>query len=308
MAVQSIGVIGVGKLGADVALALAERDLCDIVLYDKVNSRAELVAEDLRDTAFGHVYNSAVTAVERMDGLTGCDVILVAAGSSSDASLPANEAYAKNAGVIDEIARAFVGSSTLFIVACEPIDLLTGRLRRRLRVPASRVLGLGGVVDSFLLRHQLATELDMNPDYITAHVVGPHGPSMEIAWQFVTANGLPITDIVDEARLSQMESAFAQERSLRPGRLSAGSSRYAPAMAAVELVRSIVTDDRRVMSVTTEWNGELGIEGVAMSAPAIVGRFGVDRTILPAFTEDAVQRIRAAGAELAATETKGEES
>ncbi len=306
MAVQSIGVIGVGKLGSDVALSLAERDLSDIVLYDKDPDRAKLVAEDLRDTAFGHVYNSAISAADDLSDLVDCDVILVAAGTSTDASMSQAESYAKNATMIDEIASAFVGSSTLFVVAGEPIDLLTTRLRRRLRVPASRVLGLGGVVDSFRLRHQIATQLELNPDYVTAHVVGPHGPGVQIVWEFTSANGLPITEIVDSEMLAKIEERFAKERSLRPGQLSAGTSRYAPAMAAVELVRSVVKDDRRVISVTTEWDGEFGISGVAMSAPAVIGRFGADRTILPDLSQDVVKNLTEAAAELAGIASDGE--
>ena len=306
MAVQSIGVIGVGKLGADVALSLAERDLCDIILYDKDPARATLVAEDLRDTSFGHVYNSAITAASSLDELIDCDLILLAAGTSADAGMQPGDSYGKNAKMIDEIAAAFVGSSTLFVVAGEPIDLLTSRLRRRLRVPASRVIGLGGVVDSFRLRHLLATELQMNPDYISAHVVGPHGPNVQIVWEYASANGLPISEIADEATLAKMAERFVAERTALPERLSAGMSRYAPAMAAVELVRAIVKDDRRVMSVTTEWTGELGISGVAMSAPAIIGRFGADRTILPELDPKVVESVQAAAKELSAIEANGE--
>jgi len=55
---QSVGVIGIGRLGSDVALTLAERDLCNLVLYDRVTEKAEYLASDLTDTPFGHVYNS----------------------------------------------------------------------------------------------------------------------------------------------------------------------------------------------------------------------------------------------------------
>ncbi len=79
---RSIGVIGVGKLGSDVAFMLAERDFARILLYDRDRERAQYVASDLAETVFSGGYTRRVSSVSSMRDLAGCDVILISAGRS----------------------------------------------------------------------------------------------------------------------------------------------------------------------------------------------------------------------------------
>ncbi|MFW5686125.1 MAG: lactate/malate family dehydrogenase [Spirochaetota bacterium] len=296
---QTVGVIGVGRLGSDVALTLAERDLCNLVLYDQVTEKAEYLASDLADTPFGHVYNSRISWATRMEDLASCGVVLVAAGARMEPGMRAEDAFVRNRELVREIADAFVGSSTLFVVASEPIDLMTAALRRELRVPPSRVLGIGGVVDSFRARHEFANALDLGPEFVTSHVIGPHSSAAKILWDFTSVNAMPARTIADEAVIATVEKTFAAEAEERLRRMAESFSRYAPAMAAFDLVRALVKDDRRIMSVTMEWTNTLGISDVAMSIPAVVGRFGADRVVLPRLDDATVSALRESATALA---------
>lgn len=277
----SVGIIGVGRLGSDVALTLAERDLCDIVLYDQVTEKAEYLASDLTDTSFGHVYNRRVSWASQLRDLARCDVILLAAGAPMKPGTKSEELFAANREIVAELADAFVGSSNLFVVATEPIDLMTAELRRALRLPAGRVLGIGGVVDSFRVRHAIGDALAVNPDYVRTHVIGPNSADAQILWDFTAVNGVPVSMIASGEVIAEVERSFTEDAKDRLERMKESTSRYAPAMACFELLRAIVKDDRRIMSVTMEWTNTLDISNVAMSVPAVVGRFGVDRVVIP---------------------------
>ena len=302
---QSVGIIGVGRLGSDVAFALAEQDLCDIVLYDLETERAEYLASDLSDTSFGHVYNRRVRWVPRLSDLTECSVILVAAGAHLGPNDEASKVYAKNREIAAAMAEAFAGSSNIFIVATEPIDLMTSELRRLLQLPPSRVLGTGGMVDAFVARYVIGEILEMSPDYIRTHVIGPHGVGTQIAWSFTNVNGIPVVAIADKEQRAAIEREVSENLKARLDRLNQSNIRYAPAMACVELIRSIVKDDRRVLSVTTEVTDVFGLSEVAISVPCVIGRFGADRVVLPEIDETVVKIIRAAGEETKAMRTGG---
>ncbi len=301
---QSVGVIGVGRLGSDVALTLAERDLCDVVLYDKDVDRAHFLASDLSDTSFGHVYNSRITSVSRMEDLSRCDVILLAAGARMEPGVSTEEVFEKNEDLISEIADAFVGSSPLFVVASEPIDLMTAALRRRLRIPASRVLGIAGVVDSFRLRHALGSALEVGPDYIAGHLIGPSTSDAHIIWEFTSINGIAAREVAGQSVIAGVDKQFAQESEARLKRLTESFSRYAPAAAAFDLLRAIVKDDRRIITVTMEWTNILGISDVAMSVPAVIGRLGADRVELPTLDAGTVGKLQASAEHLKSILTK----
>jgi malate/lactate dehydrogenase len=280
-------------------LTLAERDLCNLVLYDRDTEKARYLASDLADTPFGHVYNSRISWARSMEELAACGVVLVAAGERMEPGMRSEDAFNKNRELAREIAEAFVGSSTLFVVASEPIDLMTAALRRELRVPPSRVLGIGGVTDSFRARHAFANALGLNPEFVMSHVIGPHSESARILWEFTSVNGIAARKIADNATIEDIEKAFASEADERLRRMADSFSRYAPAMAAFELVRALVKDDRRIMSVTMEWTNTFGISDVAMSVPAVVGRFGADRVVLPRLDEATVSSLRDSASSLA---------
>ena len=297
---QSVGVLGVGRLGSDVAFALAERDLCDVVLFDTDRDRAEYLASDLTDTSFGHVYSRRISWVGEAHELASCGVILVAAGARREAGSAANELYAQNLHIIEQVADAFVGSSNLFVVATEPVDLMTQALATALRLPPSRVVGIGGVVDSYRVRHALGDALSVNPDYVRTQIVGPHDADASVIWNYTSVNGVPVQLVAPAGTREQIERALKADAETRLNQMSESFSRYTPSMACLELLRSVVQDDRRVLSVTMPWTGTFGISDVAMSMPAIVGRFGAERPVPPDLDTPALDRLERSADRLAA--------
>ena len=288
---HSVGIIGVGRLGADVAFTLAERDLCDITLYDADTERAAFLASDLTDTSFGHVYNRRVGSVDTLVGLTRCDVVFISAGSRPAPGAQPAAVYEANRPIAAEIARAFVGSSTLFVVATEPVDLMTAEMVRVLRLPPSRVLGIGGVVDSFRARYLIGEAMSVNHEYVGSQVVGPHTDAATIIWEYTSVNGVPIRSLASPDQLEAIERSLADESRSRQRDLAATASRYTPAMASLELLRAIVKDDRRMLSVTMQWAPTPEYPGVAMSVPALVGRFGTERILAPPLDDGTMARI-----------------
>ena len=288
---QSVGIIGVGRLGSDVAFTLAEQDVCDIVLYDLDRDRAAYLASDLTDTSFGRVYNRRVSWVEEMHELAHCGVILLTAGARRGPDTTLRDIHGENRALARLIAESFVGSSNLFVVASEPVDLITAELARLLHLPPSRVMGIGGVVDSYRVRYALGEELEMSPDYIRAHVIGPHDSDVGVLWDYSSINGVPVREIAPAQTLATIERSLRAAAASNLQQLNDSTSRYTPAAACLELLRSIVKDDRRILSVTMPWTGTFGITGVAMSIPAVVGRFGAERPLSPNPDEEIRARV-----------------
>ncbi len=307
MSEESVGVVGVGRLGSDVAFTLAERDLCDIVLYDKEPDRAAYLASDLSDTSFGHVYNRRVSWTDTLGELSRCSVILIAAGARAEEHPSPEALFRQNRAIVEEIAATFVGSSNLFVVASEPVDLLTAELNRLLKLPPSRVMGIGGVVDSYRVRYGLAEALSISPDFVVSQVIGPHGSDASVLWEFSSVNGVPLRELADQGVLDRAVSDFGPDTQANARQMSNTASRYTPAMACLELLRSLVLDDRRVLSVTIPWADILGISGIAMSVPCVVGRFGAERPILPTVDTPTRKKLEASAAALA-TVLRGEAS
>lgn len=276
---------------------LAERNLAEVYLYDRDRARARYLASDLTETVFGGGYSNSVTAVEQMSDLARCDVILLAAGERADSAgeVASAEHFESNRPLVREVAEAFTGTSTLFVVASEPVDLLTAELARQLRLPFSRVLGLGGVLDAYRVRHLLGEAMQFNPDYLRSQVVGPHDHRVIPLWDFTSINGVPVRSILDAPVLAAVEKALGERDG---GSVPLGSSsRYTPAVACVDLLDAVLRDDRRILSASVLWENVYGISGIAMGLPCVIGRLGAERVIVPGLEGEQQKRLAAAAAD-----------
>lgn len=300
MSERTVGIVGVGRLGSDIAFSLAERDLCNVVLFDQEPDRARYLAADLTDTSFGHVYNRRVSWVESLTDLSGSDVILITAGQRRTPGMTTTDLYRANRAVIHQLSVACSGSSALFVVCSEPVDLLTTELFRALNRPAARVMGIGGMIDSIRARSAIADATSLNPNSIRSHVVGSHGADAQILWDFSSINGVPIREVIAADVPAAVDQVFRSQAEARLQQMTESFSRYMPAVAAVELLRALVTDDRRILSVTVPWNHTLGIADAAMSAPVVVGRLGAERIVLPSLSKPTVAMLRDTAAKLEA--------
>lgn len=280
-----VGIVCAGRLGSDIAFMLTENDLCDVVLFDEDHDRARYVAGDLQDTAIGREYTTRVRWSTDLADLYSAEIIVVAEGSGPTDKATSDdtraELFANNRAIGDKVAESFLGASALFLVATEPIDLMTAYITSRLHLPPQRVLGLGGLLDSLRLRFLIGETLGVNPAYVHAQVAGPHDQDAVILWDFCAVNGISIHDLSTPDQRSTIERRFAEDVTDTAKQGRGETSRYAPAIAAYELLRTLVKAGRNVHSVTMQWGNGLGEAPAAMSVPAVIGQLGAERHFLP---------------------------
>lgn len=286
---RRIGIIGAGRLGSDVAFLLAEDDLCEVVIYDEQVPRAEYLAGDLRDTAIGREYSTQIRWTADMRTLSACDIIVVAAGRPLRADDDPFEVFESNRAVSTEIAEVLVGSSAVFVVGTDPVDLMTSALGIDMQLPPGRVLGLGGLVDSYRARFLIGDALSVNPQYVQAHVAGPHSAEARILWQFCSVNGIAVSDLLSEEQTREIAERFKQNAAPQaPSRPGSGAiSRYTSAVACLDVLRTLVKEGRNVLSVSIRCEHILEGTPAAMSAPVVVGQLGGEHIELPGLDEQA---------------------
>lgn len=274
---MQVGLIGVGHVGASVAVSLllsgAAREL---LLHDRDTRRAEGEAMDL---AHGLPYypRAHVRAVG-LDEVLGADIVVFAAGRNSRPGETRLHLLADNARVAEDIGRRLAGSTALVIVVSNPVDVLTRVLARASGLPFSRVLGTGTMLDTARLRQRLGEHLGVDARSVHAQVLGEHGDSELVHWSAAQIGGRPLRDdpgwsAGDETRLATEVRTAAYEIIQRKG-----ITNHAIGLVTADLVRAIARDERRVLTVS---RGHEAFDGVAMSLPAVVGRGGAEDVIVP---------------------------
>ena len=297
---MQVAVIGVGHVGASVAVALLQTGAArELLLHDHDHARAEGEAMDL---AHGVPYypRARVRAVT-LDEAVCADVVVFAAGRNGRPGETRLQLLADNVRVASEIGRRLAGGAALVVVVSNPVDVLTRVVQQASGLPTARVLGTGTMLDTARLRERLGQHLGVDARSVHAQVLGEHGDSEFVQWSTAQVGGrhpgvrligVPTAQVggrplrqwpgwtaADEARLGSEVRRAAYEIIQRKG-----VTNHAIGLVTADLVRAVVRDEHRVLTVSRLQDGDPALADVALSLPAVVSRAGAGMVITRART------------------------
>lgn len=276
----SIGVVGTGWVGASVAISsLHIAAAQEILLHDRNEALAEGEAMDLSHGS--SFYPSARVRSVALDEMLQTQAVVIAAGRGGGAGESRLELLRDNASIIGDLAGRFQDYAGIVVLVTNPVDVLTYVFQKESRLPAERVIGTGTMLDTTRLRQVLGRELSVDPRSIHAQVVGEHGDSEVCVWSSAVVGGTPIRAWRGWSR--DREEAVESEVREAAYRIieRKGSTNHAIGLVTANLLRGMLRDERRVLTVSRVQDGACGIHDVALSLPSIVGSSGVAEVLEP---------------------------
>ncbi len=294
----NIGIIGSGNVGANTAFFIAEHNVAHVVLYDIQEGLSTGKALDMMESAPVRGYDVRIQGSDRLEHVLANDIIIVTAGSVRKPGMQREDLYSENAGIIRELAKSISGSSAKVIMVSEPVDMLTALFVEESGLDRRQVMGLGGVLDSTRLRYFIAHELGVTTENVQATVIGRHANAMIPLSRYCTVSGVPVAQLMPSDRLEELFEETRNAGNLIVDMAQRASSYYGPSAAATELAQAVNMNTGRIMTVSMMLRGEYGIEGVAMSLPAVIGRNGIEQVMLPQLTDAEQQKLTASGEDL----------
>ena len=282
---RKAAVIGCGFVGASIAFRFLQQGLFShLVLVDANREKAEGEAMDLSD---GLPYGASmeITAGTYND-VAGCGLVVVTAGVNQKPGETRLELIGRNAAILKSIlheitSRKFEG---ILLIVSNPVDVLTYLSKELSGYPRERVIGSGTVLDTARLKQLLGEELGVDSRNVHAFIVGEHGDSELAVWSGANVSGL---DLQDFCRLrGKALNPQDMDRLYREVQGSAdaiirrkGATYYGIAMAVGRIAECIVKDEHAVLPVSAVLEGEYGLEKLALSVPAIVGKNGLEKIL-----------------------------
>lgn len=280
----TVGIIGTGWVGASVAIstlhAAAARKL---LLHDRREAVAEGEAMDLRHGS--SFYPSADVSHASLAEMRHTRAVVVAAGRGGSADESRLQLLRDNARIIADLAGHFRDYEGTVVIVTNPVDVLTHVFQRESGLPAERVIGTGTMLDTSRLREALGRELRLDPRSVHAQVIGEHGDSEVCVWSGATVGGRSIRSWPGwssdrEARIAREVREAAYEIIARKG-----STNHAIGLVTADLLRGMLRDERRVLTVSRVQDGALGLADVALSLPTVVGASGGVEVLEPELDE-----------------------
>ena len=299
---MKIAIIGVGTVGSAVATAVKNTGFVhEIVLYDRDAVRATAAADDLGHAAsFG--FDVKITAVSNYRGIRGSDIVIIAAGANQKPGETRMDLLNKNAAVISDIIPRVMSNvdakHVKIIILTNPLDVMVMLAQKLSRLPATRVIGTGTMLDSARLRTILSRQLGVSTQSINAYVLGEHGDSSVVNWSSVTIGAIGLDDFCRQTKISlpmttRNTIAHRVHNAAYEIIRGRGATWDGIGAAAADLLRCIINDEHRILTVSTV--SGTGTDMVAMSLPRIVGANGITATLRPKMSAAESAALRRSG-------------
>jgi L-lactate dehydrogenase len=276
----SIGIIGTGWVGSSVAISTLHAAAAqEVLLHDRDRSLAEGEAMDLSHGS--SFYPSARVRSAPLEQMLETDALVIAAGRGGSSDESRLSLLNDNAGIVSDLAVQFRRYRGTVVVVTNPVDVLTYVFQRESGLPPSRVIGTGTMLDTTRLRQILGRELEVDPRSVHAQVIGEHGDSEVCVWSGASVGGARLRGWPGWS--TGRESAVAAEVREAAYQIieRKGATNHAIGLVAANLLRGMLRDERRVLTLSRVQEGALGLDNVALSLPAIVGIDGVNEILEP---------------------------
>ena len=286
MARKKIALIGAGQIGGTLAHLAALKELGDIVLFDIIDGVPQGKALDLAESAPVDGFNARLTGASSYAEIAGADVVIVTAGVPRKPGMSRDDLLGINLKVMDSVGAGIKANAPDAFVICitNPLDAMVWALQKTSGLPAHKVVGMAGVLDSSRFRHFLADEFKVSVEDVTAFVLGGHGDDMVPSVRYSTVAGIPLPDLVKMGWTTQARLDAIVERTRKGGGeivnlLKTGSAFYAPAASAISMAESYLKDQRRVLPCAARLSGQYGVTDTYVGVPAVIGAGGVERIV-----------------------------
>ncbi|HBX68949.1 MAG TPA: malate dehydrogenase [Chloroflexi bacterium] len=292
---SKVSIIGAGMTGSTTAHWLAEREIADIVLVDIVEGMPQGKALDLQEAM--PVIGKDVTIIGTNDyaSTAGSDIIVITAGLPRKPGMSRDDLLAANAAIVRKAAEETIKLSpdAIYIILTNPLDVMTYLTWKVTGLPAERVIGQAGVLDSARMRAFVAMELAVSVENIHCYVMGGHGDEMVPLVRHSNVAGVPLNKALPADRLDAIVERTRKGGGEIVSLLKTGSAFYAPAAGIAQMVEAVLKNKHLVVPAAVYMQGEYGLTDIYFGAPVQLGRTGVEKIIEYELTDAEMAALKA---------------
>lgn len=281
VAKSKVTVVGAGNVGGTTAQRLAERNYADIVLVDIVEGLPQGKALDILESGPIYGFDSNVVGTNDYEDTSGSDVVVITSGSPRKPGMSRDDLLETNQNIVGSVTEEIVKRSpdTILVIVANPLDAMCHVALDASGFPRERVVGMAGILDTARYRTFIAKELGVSVRDVSAVVLGGHGDTMVPLPSMATVSGVPISKLMPKDRVESIVQRTRDGGAEIGGLLKTGSAFYAPSAASVEMVDSILLDQKRILPCAAYLQGEYGLNGLFVGVPVKLGASGIEDVI-----------------------------
>ena len=280
-----ISLIGAGQIGGTLAHLIGTKELAnEVVLFDVASGIAKGKALDIAQSSSVDGFNVKFFGTDNYKDIKDSDVIIITAGVPRKPGMSRDDLLGINLKIIKQVANGIKENAPKAFIICitNPLDVMVMALQKFSGLPANKIVGMAGILDSSRFKLFLSLELNVPVKEIDAMVMGGHGDTMVPMPRFTKVSGKPLLDLVKEGKITKERLEEINQRTRDGGAeivkyLEKGSAFYAPAASGVQMAEAYLNNEKKLLPCAVQLNGEYGVNNVYAGVPVIVGKDGVEK-------------------------------
>ena len=283
---KKIALIGAGMIGGTLAHLAETKHLGDVVLFDIAEGMPQGKSLDIAQSSTVDGSDIRLKGTNDYKDIEGSDVIIVTAGVPRKPGMSRDDLVAINTGIVKTVAENIkkYAPNAFVIVITNPLDAMVWVMQKVSGLPAHKVVGMAGVLDSARFAYFLSEALGVSVADINAFVMGGHGDTMVPVVDYTTVSGIPITEFVKMGWLKQEKLDAIVQRTRDGGAeivglLKTGSAFYAPAASAIRMAEAYLFDKKRILPVAAYLTGQYGVKDLYVGVPVVIGAGGAEKIV-----------------------------
>jgi len=276
---MKITVVGAGNVGATAATVLAEKEVGNsIVLLDVIKGLAEGKSLDIRQMGPLALFDTRTLGVTAdYESTAGSSVVIITSGLARKPGMSRDDLITANANIVKSVTENIIRYSpdAILIVVSNPLDAMSYVAYKVAGIPAERVMGMAGLLDTSRYKSFLADALECSVKDIQAVTLGGHGDDMVPLPRYTTLTGVPVDQILSEKKIDEIVN-----RTRKGGgelvNLMGKSAWYAPGYAVARMVEAILRNQKRYFPCSAFLEGEYGLKDMFFGVPVKLGKSGIE--------------------------------
>ena len=277
---RKVVLVGTGFVGMSFAYSLFNQGgVNELVLIDVVKEKAQGEALDL---AHGLAYCPAKMDIRygEYNECKDADIVVITAGIAQKPGQTRLELVETNTKIAKDIVDQVMASGFkgIFVIATNPVDIITYVVQKFSKLPPSKVIGSGTMLDTARLRYLIGEKFDIDPTNVHTYVMGEHGDSSFVPWEHCYIGCKKLTDIMKEKNkdMKDLEKIRDDVKNAAYEIIEKKKATYyGIGVALTKLVKAILNDEKTLLTVSTYLNGEYNEKDIYIGVPAIVTNKGV---------------------------------
>lgn len=294
---SKIILVGDGAVGSSFAYASTILGIGrQLGIIDLNENKAEGDAMDLSD-ALSFTKPKEIFKADYSD-CKDAEVVVITAGAPQKPGETRLDLVDKNLKIFKDMIGKIKGSGFegIYVVASNPVDILTYATWKYSGAPAEKVIGSGTSLDTSRFKKEIASLIGIDPRSVDAFILGEHGDTEFPVWSHTNVGGLPIyewvanhSEVDEVALLNTFEKVKNAAYEIINKK---GATFYGIGMALARLVEAIINDENSVYSTSSYLDGEYGEKDIFIGVPSVIGKAGVKWVIDMPLTDTEKERMR----------------